>query len=68
MFINNPYYENYLGQVYSAELEIKDTTQSNTSASFLDLLLSIGKDGQLRTSLWQPSRFQLPCRKLSVSE
>ena len=31
---------------------IKDTKESNTSASFLDLLLSIGRDGQLRTSLY----------------
>ena len=28
----------------SPELEIKDTTESNTSASYLDLLLSIGRD------------------------
>ena len=26
---------------------IKDTTESTTSASYLDLLLSIGKDGRL---------------------
>ena len=50
--INNPDVENYLGQMYSAELEIKDTTERNTSASFLDLLLSIGRDGQLNTSLY----------------
>ena len=50
--INNPYFENYLGQMYPPELEIKDTTESNTSASYLDLLLSIGRDGQLRTSLY----------------
>ena len=49
--INNPDFENYLGQMYPAELEIKDTTESNTSASYLDLLLSIESDGQLRTSL-----------------
>ena len=41
-----------LGQMYPAELEIKDTTESNTSASYLDLLLSIESDGQLRTSLY----------------
>ena len=35
-----------------AELEIKDTTEINTSASYLDLLLSIGRDGQLRTFLY----------------
>ena len=34
--INNPEFENYLGQMYPVELEIKDTTESNTSASYLD--------------------------------
>ena len=38
--------------MYPTELEIKDTTESNTSASYLDLLLSIWRDGQLRTSLY----------------
>ena len=33
--INNPDFENYLGQMYPPELEIKDTTESNTSASYL---------------------------------
>ena len=50
--INNTDFENYLGQMYPPELEIKDTTESNASASYLDLLLSIGRDGQLRTSLY----------------
>ena len=38
--------------MYPAELEIKDTTESITSASYLDLLLSIGRDGQLHTSIY----------------
>ena len=38
--------------MYPVELEIKDTTESNTSASYLDLLLSIGRDGQLHTSIY----------------
>ena len=50
--INNPYFENYLGQMCPPELEINDTTESNTSASYLDLLLSIGRDGQLHASLY----------------
>ena len=49
---SNPDFENYLGQMYPLELEIKDTTESNTSTSYLDLLLSIGRDGQLHTSLY----------------
>ena len=44
LLINNPEFENYLGQMYPAELEIKDTTESTTSASYLDLLLSIGRE------------------------
>ena len=52
MSVNNPDFENYLGQMYPPELEIKDTTESNTSASYLDLLLSIDRDGQLHTSLY----------------
>ena len=35
-----------------AELEINNTTESNTSASYLDLLMSIGREGQLRTFLY----------------
>ena len=38
--------------MYPAELEIKDTTENTTSASYLDLLLSIGRDGQLHTSIY----------------
>ena len=38
--------------MYLPELEIKDMTESNTSASYLDLLLSIGRDGQLCTALY----------------
>ena len=48
--INNPDFENYLGQMYPAELAIKDTTESIASASYLDLLLSIGRD--VHTSIY----------------
>ena len=38
--------------MYPAEFETKDTTYSITSASYLDLLVSIGRDGQLHTSFY----------------
>ena len=38
--------------MYPAELDIKDTTESITFASYLDLLLSIGRDGKLHTSVF----------------
>ena len=50
--INNQEFENYLDQMYPVELEIKDTTENNTSASYLDLLISIGRDGQLHTFIY----------------
>ena len=50
--INNPDFENYLGRMYLAELEIKDTTENHTSTFNLDSLLSIESDGQMSTSLY----------------
>ena len=38
--------------MYPAELEIEDTTESKISTSYLDLLMSIGRDSQLHTSLY----------------
>ena len=66
--INNPEFENYLGQMYPVELEINATTESNTSASYLDLLLSIGRDGPLHTSIYDKRDFQFPHHKFSVPE
>ena len=43
---------NYLCQMYPTEPEIRDTMGRNTSASFVDLLQSIGMDGQTHTSLY----------------
>ena len=36
--------------MYPTELEIKDTRENTTFASYIDLLLSIGRDGQFHTS------------------
>ena len=49
---NNSEFENFLGQMYPVEREIKDTTESITSTSYLDLILSIGRDCQLHTSIY----------------
>ena len=44
--------------MYPVELEIKDTTESNTSASYLDLLLLIERGGKLPTSIYdKPDAF-----------
>ena len=41
------------------DIEIKDTTESNTSASYFDLFLSIGRDGRLSPEIYKKS---LPLR------
>ena len=50
--LTNSELENYVDQMYPAELKIKDITESITSASYLDSLLSIWRDGQLHTSIF----------------
>ena len=50
--INNPEFENNLSRVYPDELEIKNTTESTTSASYLDLLLSFWRDCELHTFIY----------------
>ena len=39
----------FIDRIYPIELEIKDTTATYMSASYLDLHLEINSDGQLRT-------------------
>jgi hypothetical protein len=49
--INNHNCHNYIHLIYPDELEINDTTESDKSASYLDILLSIDSNGRLTTSL-----------------
>jgi len=50
--INNPKFSEFLQIIYPRELEIKDTTESSRSASYLDLLLGYDSDGKLCTKLY----------------
>jgi hypothetical protein len=50
--INNDQFHSYVDFIYPSKLEIKDTTESSTSASYLDLLLNIDADGKLTTQLY----------------
>ena len=50
--INNPVFGNYIDDIYPAELEIKDTTDADHRASYLDLDLSYDKDKRLQIKLY----------------
>ena len=51
MSLDNPGISNYLPHIYPDELEIKETTESTNSASYLDLYLQVGSNG-LHTKLY----------------
>jgi hypothetical protein len=50
--INNHNFHNYVHFIYPDEVEIKGTTESDKSASYLDILLNIDSNGRLTTSLY----------------
>ena len=50
--LNNPKFSDYLGVIYPSELDIKDTTESSCSASYLDLLLEYDTEEKLQLKLY----------------
>ena len=50
--LNNSKFGDYVGCIYPIELEIKDTTYTVKSASYLDLHLEIDNEGRLKTKLY----------------
>jgi hypothetical protein len=42
----------FVDRIYPIELEIKDTTDTDRSASYLDLYFEIDSEGRLRTKLY----------------
>jgi hypothetical protein len=50
--LNNSRFRDFVDRIYSIELEIKDTTDTDMSASYLDIHLEIDNEGRLRTKLY----------------
>ena len=51
--LNNSKFSDYLYFIYPSELEIKDTTVSSKTTSYLDCLLEIDNSGKLSTKLYE---------------
>ncbi|KAK3094440.1 hypothetical protein FSP39_001782 [Pinctada imbricata] len=49
---NNPKFADCRSSIYPSELEVKETTETNNSASYLDKMLSYDTDGHMNTSLY----------------
>ena len=48
--INNHNFHNYVHLIHPEELDIMDTTESDRSASYLDILLNIDSNGRMTTT------------------
>ena len=48
--LNNSRFGDFVDRIYPIELEIKDTTDTDRSASYLDLHLKVDSEGRLRTT------------------
>ena len=49
---NNSRFGDFVDRIYPIELEIKDTTDTARSASYLDLHIEIDSEGRLRSKLY----------------
>ena len=52
LLLNNSRFGDFFDRIYPTELEIKDTTDIDGSASYLDIHLEIVSEGRLRTKLY----------------
>ena len=52
LFINNSRFAEFLPLIYLPELEVKETRDTASSASFWDLYLEFDDSGQLRTEIY----------------
>jgi hypothetical protein len=50
--INNSRFAEFLPLIYPPELEVKETTDTASSASFLDLYLEFEDSGQISTKIY----------------
>ena len=50
--LHNFRFGDFVDRIYPIELEIKDTTNTDMSASYLDLHLEVDSEGRLRTKLY----------------
>ena len=48
--LNNSRFNDFVDRIYPIELEIKDTTDTDRSASYVDLHLEIDSEGRLTTT------------------
>ena len=64
--LNNSRFSDFVDRIYPIELEIKDTTDTDRSASYLDIHLEVDSEGRLRTKYYDKRLFQFSHCELSI--
>ena len=64
--LNSYRFGDFVDRIYPIELEIKDASYTDTSASYLDLHFEIDSEGRLKTKLRQKRLFQFSHCELSI--
>ena len=64
--LDNSRFGYFVDRIYPIELDIKDTTDKDRSAAYLDLHLEIDSEGRIRTKLRQQILFQFYHCELSI--
>jgi hypothetical protein len=54
--LDNSRFSDFVDSIFPIELEIKDTTNTDISASYLDQHLKIYSEGRLRTQLYEKKK------------
>jgi hypothetical protein len=64
--LNNSKFGNFVDRIYPIEHEVKDTTDTDRSASYLDIYLEIDSEGWLRTKFYNKTLFHFSHCELSI--
>ena len=64
--LNNCRFGDFVDRNYTIELEIKDTTDTDRSASYLDLHLEVDSESRLKTKFSTKEMFQFSYCELSI--
>ena len=65
--INRPKFGDYIDYIYPVELEIKDTTDADHQASYLDLYLSYDRDKRLQVKFYVKGMISVSTSLISLS-
>jgi hypothetical protein len=64
--INNSRFAEFLPMIYPPELEVKETTDTASSTSFLDLYLEFDDSGQLSTKIYEKRDVKMTFQEIRI--